>query len=209
MVRLFQRVVRSFEVGLVVAARCVCVFLMVLRSVDWLRPNVLFSFPSVTNERARARMSAALSSTPRVSVCPRVVVRVGPILCGIWQPRGRPLLLGSRCFWAAAAFGQPLAFAVWCDVRCLGSRVDGVLCATVTAAARLARLRSGAAAVRALPFHNRCCLPVQLAGPPYTTEPTNTAASPRRGGTEALAPRMDESGRLTCGFRADFALCES
>ena len=38
MVRLFQRVVRSFEVGLVVAARCVCVFLMVLRSVDLLRP---------------------------------------------------------------------------------------------------------------------------------------------------------------------------
>ena len=195
MVRLFQRVVRSFEVGLVVAARCVCVFLMVLRSVDWLRPNVLFSFPSVTNERARARMSAALSSTPRVSVCPRVVVRVGPIVYRFGLSRGcQPLV-----FWAAAR----------CDVRCSGSRVDGVLCATVTAAARLARLRSGAAAVRALPFHNRCCLPVQLAGPPYTTEPTNTAASPRRGGTEALAPRMDESGRLTCGFRADFALCES
>ena len=145
MVRLFQRVVRSFEVGLVVEARCVCVFLMVLRSVDVLRPNVLFSFPSVTNERARARMSAALSSTPRVSVCPRVVVRVGPILCAFLAAAG-------------ACYGS--------DVRCLGSRVDGVLRATVTAAARLARLRSGAAAVRALPFHNRCCLPVQLAGPP-------------------------------------------
>ena len=111
MVRLFQRVVRSFEVGLVVAARCVCVFLMVLRSVDVLRPNVLFSLPSVTSDRASAKMSAALSSTPRVSVCPRVVVRVGPILCALWQPRGR-LLLGSRWLlpfgatsaaWAAAS----------------------------------------------------------------------------------------------------------
>ena len=74
------------------------------------------------------------------------------------------------CFLAAtrSSAGQPLVLlaAARCDVRCLGSRVDGVLRATVTAAARLARLRSGAAAVRALPFHNRCCLPVQLAGPP-------------------------------------------
>jgi len=93
MVRLFQRVVRSFEVGLVVEARCVCVFLIVLRSVDWLRPNVA-SF-SCTSERASARISAALSSTPRVSVCPRVVVRVGPMV----------VLFGSnavlRCAWAA------------------------------------------------------------------------------------------------------------
>ena len=119
MVRLFQRVVRSFEVGLVVAARCVCVFLIVLRSVDVLRPSVA-SF-SCTSERANAKMSAALSSTPRVSVCPRVVVRVGP------------MLLAARCataVWAAAgAFGsrsKPRS-----DDRCLGSRVDGVLCATV------------------------------------------------------------------------------
>ena len=111
MVRLFQRVVRSFEVGLVVEARCVCVFLIVLRSVDWLRPNVA-SF-SCTSERASARISAALSSTPRVSVCPRVVVRVGPIV-----------LLGSRVD-GAACNGS--------DVRCSGSRVDGVLRATVAA----------------------------------------------------------------------------
>ena len=116
MVRLFQRVVRSFEVGLVVAARCVCVFLMVLRSVDLLRPSVA-SF-SCTSDRASARMSAALSSTPRVSVCCRVVVRAGPIVCAFWQQRGRPLQL-------------VLLAAARCNVRCLGSRVDGVLCATV------------------------------------------------------------------------------
>ena len=92
MVRLFQRVVRSFEVGLVVAARCVCVFLIVLRSVDVLRPSVA-SF-SCTSERASARMSAALSSTPRVSVACLVVVRVGPILCAFGSP-------AVGCFWAA------------------------------------------------------------------------------------------------------------
>ena len=79
MVRLFQRVVRSLEVGLVVAARCVCVLRMVLRSVDLLRPRVA-SF-SCTRDRASARMSAALSSTPRV----------GPILSlgqpGVARPR--------------------------------------------------------------------------------------------------------------------------
>ena len=99
MVRLFQRVVRSFEVGLVVEARCVWVFLIVLlRSVDVLRPNVLFSLPSVTRERARARMSAALSSTPRVSVACLVVVRVGPMVVLLAAPRSA----------AASAFGQPL-----------------------------------------------------------------------------------------------------
>ena len=51
----------------------------------------------------------------RLSCCR---ARRAHLVC-FWQPRGR-LLLGS-----------PGAFAVWCDVRCLGSRVDGVLCATV------------------------------------------------------------------------------
>ena len=98
--RLFQRVVRSFDEGLVVAARCVCVFLIVLRSVDLLRPRVA-SF-SCTSERANAKMSAALSSTPRVSVCPRVVVRVGPILCALWQPLVRATVATSAARAAAS-----------------------------------------------------------------------------------------------------------
>ena len=112
---------RSLEVGLVVAARCVWVFLMVLRSVDVLRPNVA-SF-SCTSERASAKMSAALSSTPRVSVCPRVVVRVGPIVY--------VLFLAAPRSSAAGAFGSRAAVCYGSDVRCLGSRVDGVLCAAV------------------------------------------------------------------------------
>ena len=160
MVRLFQRVVRSFEVGLVVAARCVCVFLMVLRSVDVLRPNVA-SF-SCTRDRASAKMSAALSSTPRVSVCPRVVVRVGPILCALWQPRGR-LLLGSR--WCLCRLvrrpllGQPRR---WRAV-CYGS------------ARRSPRARGPEQRLtKALPVHNR---------PPTTacTDPLLLGAKPAGG----------------------------
>ena len=126
MVRLFQRVVRSFDEGLVVAARCVCVLRMVLRSVDLLLPNVA-SF-SCTSERANAKMSAALSSTPRVSVACRVVVRVGPMLLAA---RCATAVCSRWCFW------QPFE-AARCDVRCLGSRVDGVLCATVPLVGRRA-----------------------------------------------------------------------
>ena len=158
MVRLFQRVVRSFEVGLVVAARVVCVLRMVLRSVDLLRPSVA-SF-SCTSERASARMSAALSSTPRVSVACRVVVRVGPIVCRFGLSRGGLLLGQPLMLWAAAR----------CDVRCSGSRVDGVLCAPVTTRRVLAGLRSGAAAVGAAPRSQPLLL--STGGTPPTTERT-------------------------------------
>ena len=140
---------RSFEVGLVVAARCVCVLRMVLRSVDLLRPKVLFSFPSVTSDRASARMSAALSSTPRVSVACLVVVRVGPMLlaarCGPLS--GQPLVL------LAAVRSRAVTTAAW-------AAASMACCVLRYRSSVAVRLRSGAAAdkspARSQPTANHC-----------------------------------------------------
>ena len=112
-------------------------------------------------------MSAALSSTPRVSVCPRVVVRVGPIVCRLGLSRGSPLCLGTLVLWAAAR----------CDVRCLAaaSRACGVLRSPLVRRRALAVRGSGPMSrARSQPL-----LPVlPVGGPPPRPSPRRSLRAP-------------------------------